>query len=341
MMELKIIRASTVFLSLCLAFVMAVIFIDIKYLQDGGYDMPGLKKELAEAHRPKLAPLPPAVTPAGFEDLSAIGSGGLFGDEKIILIKKERKPAKVARRAARSTEPKPGSGNIFLKGTIVSDHGNGYAIFEDKRSKRQDVTHIGDEVFGEGKLIGVEKDKVFIVKSGVTTYYTMASAAASVSKSVRPVTSRSKRPNRHGRHPGPGQEILRHDPFSMNMNETAGEESDSYGSIDPNLPALIDRDDLDYSLETAPEMLSYISFEPYGTESGITGFLVGEVDEESLFALLGLKRGDIISALNGLEVAGPYAWYNAIQDFYYLDEISLVVRREGIDEKLSFVVINE
>ncbi len=167
--NLKKIRIINVTLSICVALVMSGIVMDFQFM--------GARRDLSrtEGGEKKAAPRAPARATSDFTENEVILKGGLMAPGGRLLYMRDKPKKKVSKRPALNGKTiKAPNTNLSLKGTIVSDVGKSLAIFEDIRSKRQEIISIGGDVFGAGKITVIDEDRVLLSASGgVTHEYSM------------------------------------------------------------------------------------------------------------------------------------------------------------------------
>ena len=165
--NLKKVKIINVTLSIFVALVMAGIVMDFQFMGDrrdlslpeGGEGQPATKKGQVSAT-------------SDFTENEVILSGGLLTAPGGRLIYMRDKPKKRVSRVPavsnrRATAP---NANLSLKGTIVSDEGRSLAIFEDKRTRSEEIISVGDEVFGSGRITLIDEDRVVLTVPGGGTH---------------------------------------------------------------------------------------------------------------------------------------------------------------------------
>ena len=100
----------------------------------------------------------------------------------------------------------------------------------------------------------------------------------------------------------------------------------------------ISRDDIKYYSKNPKEIWKNISIIEYKKDGKVKGFKVVRIKRDSLFANIGLKKGDIIIKANNKELKSfrdALAIYSKIKT---LDTISLVVLRGGEEKEIIYEI---
>ncbi|MCK5235738.1 MAG: hypothetical protein KAR06_02040 [Deltaproteobacteria bacterium] len=205
-------------------------------------------------------------------------SSALYAPEsRLTSLRKGQARAKSV-SAARDT-------SITLVGIVFGSERNSYAIFEDKKRRKQDLFKKGAEVFNVGVVDEINKDSVVVLSNGTPYTYVLPSKnSASPTPVVSSVTRRMKRsPIASNSQKGSALDPT----FSKRISETDW---------------VIDQRSLDKALADMGTILTDARLLPYSEDGVIKGFTVSEVKPLGLFGLIGLKNGDILLRINNYPV---------------------------------------
>ncbi|MEE8310882.1 MAG: type II secretion system protein GspC [Candidatus Binatia bacterium] len=198
-------------------------------------------------------------------------------------------------------------GDLRLRGTAELD-GRAFAVFEDGAGGRQDVYAIGERVFGGPKLIAVKPGKATLVLRGRKFTLEISKpepASASVEKGKNP-----------GSAGGPGSGIRK-----------TGENS-----------YLVDRREVDHSVENLNSVITQMRAVPFLKDGKGIGFRIFNIKPGSIFERMGLKDGDVVQSVNGVELNTPSKAIGLLDDMQTMDEIAINLLRSGQAQTLTYAI---
>jgi general secretion pathway protein C len=162
--------------------------------------------------------------------------------------------------------------NVKLWGTAVTaDPATSYAIIENLATREQRLYRVGDPVLETASLARVEWDRVVLSRDGEEEVLDLAltrDRAAAASRAV----------------PAAGQERIR---------QTADNQF------------VIDRRELDRTVNNINEVFTQARAVPYFKDGKTVGFRVFAIKPGSVFEKIGLKNGDVVKRVNGVELTDP------------------------------------
>ncbi|MEE8574876.1 MAG: hypothetical protein V3T30_05635 [Thermodesulfobacteriota bacterium] len=351
MIRLKVVRGANVVLMCLCAFAAAAIFLDFKFMKEGYlFDKPPREQVKVRKSGSER-----------FNGYSVILEKGLFAPtgelSYLNIVPKPKKRVAVKVDQNRSVMA---NGSVILLGTIVGEGGKGYAIFEEKLTRKQEVVKAGERVFSVGELKDVETDRVTLKgPAGIMTYemphldknFARAPAPGNAPFRAQPPRAprRQVRPPRPAGEPSIGSDpagpIKRrrrppapHSPPAMQMPPSI---SDSIGKrietayFGKGFIGIIDDAALLKTLSGVPP--AYFSFTLTSGEP-VAGYLIDSTEPDGFAALLGLKFGDLITEANGRELDGTKKWEELMALLRSEEALTLVIRRDGALKTLRYEI---
>jgi len=255
----------------------------------------GLSRTLDVALLPKsvksaAAPAPAAVKTADLSYYSPILANGLFGR----AAQGQLTPivnAPAATQAAPATAPT----ELLLLGTATGSFRETFALVRHTTKQEERVFRLGDMVFDAGRLVQVTREQAFIVVNGkkVELLTPMTPPAASA----------------------PAQQPAGH-PSTGVANTGAG----SY---------VIDQRALNAALDNISQAMTDARLLPSQKDGRVEGFRASEVKPAGVFAMIGIRNGDVLLRLNDFPIDSPD---KALQSFIALkgqNRLKLDMIRDG------------
>jgi general secretion pathway protein C len=166
---------------------------------------------------------------------------------------------------------------VRLRGTVYRDKGNSIAIIEDVKTRKQDLYHVGDMILGEAKLIAVSRNKVYLERNGKQEVLEVYEKA-------------EEKPG--GRSAGTPP-VRRPIPTGTGIRRLSG---DQYR---------IPREDLQGAFENMNQLLTQVRVVPNFKDGAPDGFKLLSIKRGSIIHQAGLRDGDIVKRVNGIEIDSP------------------------------------
>jgi len=239
------------------------------------------------------------ATNAHTQDTSVILQRNLFGDQPIPV-------AAVNPDAGGTPEAQPPT-DLRLLGTAQVDD-RGYAVIEDVAGSRQEVFVVGEVVFDGPTLIAVNPGQAVIDWNG------------------RKQTLEISEPTpAHAEGHGEKRKL--------------GQKSSSEGIRQTGTGTyLLDRREIEHSVENLNQIATQMRAVPYLKDGQTLGFRVFNIRSDSIFERMGLKNGDVIQRVNGVELDSPAKALAFLEDVQTTDEIRVDLLRDSAPSTLTYTI---
>jgi general secretion pathway protein C len=207
---------------------------------------------------------------------------------------------------------------LALLGTIAGDTASARAIILDKRERKQDLYRVGDSVqeaeirqILRGKVVlrHGEKDEILIMVEGDEKPQPSAKRASSRTRS----TGQTGSPSRTVPHP----------------QETATIEVEEQ-------TITLAQAELQESMNNINELMTQVRVRPYFRRGKPEGLIVSQIQQNSVFAKLGLVNGDIISSVNGQMISSPDEAFQFYSNLKSGGEVSIEITRRGQKKLITY-----
>jgi len=188
--------------------------------------------------------------------------------------------------------------DLILVGTAFGSDNLNYAIFEDRTQEngQQEIVRLGENVFNYGKLKKIERSSVEIERGSVNYTVTMP-------------------------------EIVQNTDTSQ---EQAGEVPQaSFAKQVGEREYILDSRRIQSALENPQQILTHARLLPNIKDGRQEGFSISEVVPGGIYSSLGLRNGDILLRINGLEMSNPEVAIQAMSGLKGMSNIDLDVIRNG------------
>ena len=238
----------------------------------------------------------PAVpsAPAKTEDLSfyaPILTNGLFGTATQGQLLPIAGPT-----AGTAATPATAPNELLLLGTVVGSFRETFALVRHTAKQEERVYRLGDMVFDAGRLVQVTREQAFISVGGrkVELLTPMMPPAGPVAQGTQPTTQTGV--------------------------AVASTGAGSY---------VIDQRALNAALDNIGQAMTDARLLPSQKDGRVEGFRVSEVKPAGVFAMIGLRNGDVLMRLNDFPIDSPD---KALQSFISLkgqNRLKLDVIRDG------------
>jgi len=188
---------------------------------------------------------------------------------------------------------------LRLLGTVTSDKSPGSrATIEDKTSRKHEVVRIGDHLqsHSEVKIAAIERGRVILWNGERREELRLKEDAPKAPPTPRRTARRSRSRRR----------------------ETP--DSNQIGALAKRLQEL--QGDTGFGRSTT-ELLTQAKLIPKYSDGEMTGMQVNDIKPGSLYEKLGLKDGDVISAVNGIAIDSTAASSKILSQFTRADEFEI------------------
>jgi general secretion pathway protein C len=200
--------------------------------------------------------------------------------------------------------------NLKLLGTATGLRDRAFAIFEDQTTHTQLLYREGEAISPGVQLIQVGWDRVTIDRDGQRETLILP-RESSPSTSASPVTPISTSP------------------------------PDSTSGVRQVAPDTfhIDRREVDQAVSHLSDLFTQVRAVPYTPQGGVTqGFRLSAIKADSLIERIGLKNGDVVQRVNGVEITDPSTAFTLLQDMQGRSQIRVDVLRNQQPTTLSYEI---
>jgi type II secretion system protein C len=98
------------------------------------------------------------------------------------------------------------------------------------------------------------------------------------------------------------------------------------------------RDDFQFALEDRQRLVSQVSLEPAVADRRLYGYRITWLREGGDFHRLGLRDGDVIVSLNGVQAGDPGTFMQAVNGLRGTTSFALGVERDGAQIEYSYLL---
>jgi general secretion pathway protein C len=191
--------------------------------------------------------------------------------------------------------------DLSLVGTVAGRRELSYAIFADKTGQ-QDVFRVGDMVFGLGKLIRVEKDKVLINRNG--TRIKIPLVDITVVKEIK----------------------------------ASGTPQTEFGKKTGEYTYQIDQQRVRQAIEKPDQIMTDARFVPNFSDGRQQGFVLRELKPGGIYQSLGLQNGDVLLRINEYAISNPETALQAFTALRGTDRVQLDIIRNGSKMTMTYLI---
>jgi general secretion pathway protein C len=196
---------------------------------------------------------------------------------------------------------------VRLVGTIVGEPDDSLAVIEDLGTKEQRLYHLQDIVGTDAKLIEVTRNEVTFLRGSIRETL----AVQEEGPSGQPVMPQAMPPTPSG----PPQ-------------PAAGPNS-----------WILDRQEVSAVLDNLPQLLTKARVVPnLGSDGKNDGFRVVSISPASFYERIGLRNGDVIQRINGIEVKDPQTFMQVFTQLKDESNISLDLLRNNQKESFNYEI---
>jgi len=235
------------------------------------------------------APIPSIQRTEDLSFYAPILANGLFGK----AAQGQLTPIVNAPASVQSA-PLTAPSELLLLGTVVGSHRETFALVRNNTKQEERVFRLGDMVFDAGRLVEVKKEQAFIV---------INNKKVELLTPMTPPTSAA--------------------PASSSSTANVAVASTGAGSF------VIDQRALNAALDNPTQAMTDARLLPSQKDGKVEGFRASEVKPNGVFAMIGIKNGDILQRLNDFPMDSPD---KALQSFIALkgqSKLKLDLIRDG------------
>lgn len=201
--------------------------------------------------------------------------------------------------------------NIRLLGTATRMQDRAFAIVENQTTRSQGLYREGDLIAPGILLVQVGWDRITIDRDGKRETLLL--------------------PKDQPTPPGQSPVIPVLTPANTSTQEGVRQVTqDSYH---------IDRREVDHAINNLSELFTQVRAVPYSLKEGVVqGFRLFQIKPDSLIERIGLKNGDVIQRVNGVEISDPSTAFQLLQDLQGHSQIRVDVLRNHQPTSLSYEI---
>lgn len=205
---------------------------------------------------------------------------------------------------------------LKLWGVAVHRDGHSYSIIEDLAAKKQGVYGIGDDVPGGATVKAVEWDRVILDHNGRDEILELAvKASLGTQKAAAPATS----------------------PAASAPAQPAAGSGGGIQATGEN-EYVVARSEVDSALENMSQLLTQVRAVPHFEGGTSVGFRLFAIRRGSLFDRIGLKNGDIITAINGNPMNDPGRAVAVLQELRDVRRLDVTALRNQQQLNLGYSI---
>jgi general secretion pathway protein C len=257
---------------------------------EAGFEKPAIKQTVSEV---KEVPKKNIISQK-LSDYEVINNRSIFGKAGVGLTSPDD-PSNVENLD-------PTSLDIILLGTVAGDNEHAYAVIEDKSKRTQDIYHIGDSV-KSAVLKNIYRNKVVIRFNGKDEILLKDE------NEVQKGSSSSSSPGLSGIEPPGG--------------------SPPYGESGPSQTIMLNRTELDSALSNVQEVMTQASIQPHMQDGVVDGLTINGVKAGSIFRRAGLRNGDIVKGVEGMDIKNPEDLLAIYGNLRNSESVGLQIIRRG------------
>jgi general secretion pathway protein C len=205
----------------------------------------------------------------------------------------------------------PTSLDIILLGTVTGDNENAYAVIEDKSKRTQDIYHIGDNV-KSAVLKNIFRNKVVIRFNGKDEILLKDE------NQDQKGTSSSSFPGFSGMEPPGG--------------------TPPTGESGPTQTIMLNRTELENALSNVQEVMTQASIQPHMQDGVVDGLTITGVKAGSIFRRAGLRNGDIVKGVEGMEIKSQEDLLSLYGNLKNMESVGLQIIRRGRERNIVLKV---
>ncbi len=201
--------------------------------------------------------------------------------------------------------------NIRLLGTATSVEDRAFAIVENQTTRSQGLYREGDLIAPGILLVQVAWDRITIERDGKRETLLLPKDLPTPTN-ASPVV-----------------------PVSLQATANAQEGVQKLGQDSYH----IDRREVDHAINNLSELFTQVRAVPYTPQEGVTqGFRLFQIKPDSLIDRIGLKNGDVIQRVNGVEISNPSTAFQLLQDLQGHAQLRVDVLRNHQPTTLSYEI---
>jgi general secretion pathway protein C len=190
---------------------------------------------------------------------------------------------------------------LTLLGVVIGDHGGVSAIVEELSSKRQLFFRLHDQIHDVGEISEIRRDGI-VVRQGDQQEFLELAASQTEKPPAAQVTAKAAVV------PVPGSPVR----------------------------TVLDRRDVEQAMGDLPKLLSQARAVPYVVNGAMNGFRLDSIAPSSFYEKIGLKQGDVLQQVNGVDIRDPGTMLTLFQQLRNEKTVKLDVLRSNQRTAMTF-----
>ena len=195
------------------------------------------------------------------------------------------------------------SSKLKLLGVVVGDREGVSAIVEELSGKRQLFFRLHDQIPDVGEISEIRRDGIVIRQGDQQELLELA-----VSQIEKPLSAPAAAPTASAVAPAPGSPVR----------------------------AILDRREVEQAMGDLPKLLSQARAVPYLVNGTMNGFRLDFIAPSSFYEKIGLKYGDVLQQVNGVEIRDPGTMLTLFQQLRNERSVKLDVLRNNQRTAMTF-----
>lgn len=204
------------------------------------------------------------------------------------------------KQVATAVQPQQDVGLLIeLKGTVAGDAQYGFAVVEEKGTKKQRLVKAGDLIAG-AKVVRVRRNAVDLIVNNQERILKMAEMKE------EPIVP----------------------PAAIRPTATT--------AAVPGRPTIVSRAEIEAGLQDMGSMLRQAQVRPYFTAGAPDGFMISQIRPDSLYRKMGIMDGDVIQEVNNRRIQTADDLMGLLNIVKSGSSMSLTIKRRGNQETLNY-----
>ena len=243
-----------------------------------------------------------------FEAYKIILERNIFNSKGLSVLPPPAAPASSVTPAKVEQPPVP----VKLVGTVAGNSLYSYAVIEDPFQRTNKIFKLNDTIAPNIKLLEIHRNRITISRDGKTEEIELG--AQETAATTQPRT------------PGPPRPVT---PATSPASEVTQQSPSTF---------VVDRESVEAATQDMNKLLTQARLVPNFTGGAADGFRIFSIVPESLFEKAGLRNGDIIHSINGVELKDPEKAFQIYQLLKDTDRFAIDLVRAGQNLSLNYEV---